>query len=103
MIWELGGRALHFGDQVQIMGVLNATPDSFYDGGRYCEPQVAVERGLAMVEEGAAIVDIGGESSRPPMYGGRRGGFGRRGVRPGSPGRRGASPPERCAHLGRHG
>ena len=69
MIWELGGRPLHFGDQMQIMGVLNATPDSFYDGGRYCEPQAAVERGLEMVEEGAAIVDIGGESSRPPMYG----------------------------------
>ncbi len=69
MIWELGGRTLRFGDQIQIMGVLNATPDSFYDGGRYCEPRVAVERGLAMVEEGAAIVDIGGESSRPPMYG----------------------------------
>ena len=69
MIWELGSRTLHFGDQVQIMGVLNATPDSFYDGGRYCEPGVAVEHGLEMVEEGAAIVDIGGESSRPPMYG----------------------------------
>lgn len=69
MIWELGSRPLHFGDQVQIMGVLNATPDSFYDGGRYCEPGIAVERGLEMVEEGAAIVDIGGESSRPPMYG----------------------------------
>ncbi|MCY4604131.1 MAG: dihydropteroate synthase [Gemmatimonadetes bacterium] len=69
MIWELGSRTLHFVDQVQIMGVLNATPDSFYDGGRYCEPQAAVERGLAMVEEGAAVVDIGGESSRPPMYG----------------------------------
>ena len=69
MIWALGDRPLCFTDQVQIMGVLNATPDSFYDGGRYCEPKVAVERGLAMVEEGAAIVDIGGESSRPPMYG----------------------------------
>ncbi len=69
MIWELGSRTLHFGDQVQIMGVLNATPDSFYDGGCYSEPSAAVERGLAMVEEGAAIVDIGGESSRPPMYG----------------------------------
>ena len=69
MIWELEGRTLHFGDQVQIMGVLNATPDSFYDGSRYCEPRAAVERGLEMVEEGAAIVDIGGESSRPPMYG----------------------------------
>ena len=43
--------------------------DSFYDGGRYCEPQAAVERSLEMVAEGAAIVDIGGESSRPPMYG----------------------------------
>lgn len=69
MIWDLGSRTLHFGDQVQIMGVLNATPDSFYDGGCYSEPSAAVERGLAMVEEGAAIVDIGGESSRPPMYG----------------------------------
>ena len=69
MIWELGGRPLCFNDQVQIMGVLNATPDSFYDGGRYCDPKVAVERGLEMVEEGAAIVDIGGESSRPPIYG----------------------------------
>ncbi len=69
MIWELGSRTLHFGDLVQIMGVLNATPDSFYDGGCYSEPSAAVERGLAMVEEGAAIVDIGGESSRPPMYG----------------------------------
>lgn len=69
MIWELGSRTLHFGDQVQIMGVLNATPDSFYDGGCYSEPSAAVERGLAMVEEGAAIVDVGGESSRPPMYG----------------------------------
>ena len=69
MIWELGGRPLCFNDQVQIMGVLNATPDSFYDGGRYCDPKVAVERGLEMVEEGATIVDIGGESSRPPIYG----------------------------------
>ena len=58
MIWELGSRPLHFVDQVQIMGVLNATPDSFYDGGRYCAPQAAVERGLEMVEEGAAIADV---------------------------------------------
>ncbi len=69
MIWELGSRTLHFGDQAQIMGVLNATPDSFYDGGCYSEPSAAVERGLEMVGEGAAIVDVGGESSRPPMYG----------------------------------
>ena len=69
MIWSLGGRVLDFGDRVQIMGILNATPDSFYDGGRYLEPQVAISRGLAMVAEGASIIDVGGESSRPPMYG----------------------------------
>lgn len=69
MIWDLRGRLLDFGDRVQIMGILNATPDSFYDGGRYCDPGLAVERGLQLVDEGAAIVDIGGESSRPPMYG----------------------------------
>ena len=69
MIWSLGGRVLDFGDRVQIMGILNATPDSFYDGGRFLEPQVAISRGLAMVAEGASIIDVGGESSRPPMYG----------------------------------
>jgi dihydropteroate synthase len=47
------------------MGILNCTPDSFYDGGRYADPDAAVERGLAMVDEGAAILDIGGESTRP--------------------------------------
>ena len=69
MIWSLGGRVLDFGDRVHIMGILNATPDSFYDGGRYLEPQVAISRGLAMAAEGASIIDVGGESSRPPMYG----------------------------------
>lgn len=48
-----------------VMGVLNVTPDSFSDGGRYLEPAAAVERALRMVEEGAGIVDIGGESTRP--------------------------------------
>jgi len=48
-----------------VMGVLNLTPDSFYDGGRYGTPQAAVARALAMVDEGADIIDIGGESSRP--------------------------------------
>jgi len=47
------------------MGILNVTPDSFFDGGRYLTPQAAIEGGLAMVEDGADIVDIGGESSRP--------------------------------------
>jgi dihydropteroate synthase len=49
----------------RVMGVLNVTPDSFSDGGRYVEVEAAVERGVTMVAEGAAIVDVGGESTRP--------------------------------------
>lgn len=51
--------------QPAVMGVLNVTPDSFSDGGRYIETEAAVRRALAMIDEGASIVDIGGESSRP--------------------------------------
>ena len=69
MTWLLGDRSLDFGAGMRIMGILNATPDSFFDGGRHSDPGAAVERGLQMVEEGADIVDIGGESSRPPVYG----------------------------------
>lgn len=48
-----------------VMGVLNVTPDSFSDGGRWFEPDLAVEHGLRMVAEGADVVDVGGESTRP--------------------------------------
>ncbi|HVN41624.1 MAG TPA: dihydropteroate synthase [Steroidobacteraceae bacterium] len=48
-----------------VMGVLNVTPDSFSDGGRYFDRDAAVARGLRMAEEGAAIIDVGGESTRP--------------------------------------
>jgi len=48
-----------------VMGILNVTPDSFSDGGKYLEPKKALERALEMVEEGADIIDIGGESSGP--------------------------------------
>jgi dihydropteroate synthase len=48
-----------------VMGVLNVTPDSFSDAGRYLDPDAAVEHGRRLVEEGAAIVDVGGESTRP--------------------------------------
>jgi dihydropteroate synthase len=48
-----------------VMGVLNVTPDSFYDGGRYLSAEVAVARGREMIAEGADVVDVGGESSRP--------------------------------------
>src|ERR1700722_7111856 len=49
----------------QLMGILNVTPDSFSDGGRHIDPSVAVARARAMVAEGAAIIDVGGESTRP--------------------------------------
>jgi dihydropteroate synthase len=52
-------------DRPLIMGVLNVTPDSFSDGGRWFEPECAVARGLALIEAGADIIDIGGESTRP--------------------------------------
>lgn len=48
-----------------VMGILNVTPDSFSDGGRFFDPELAVERGLQMVREGADILDVGGESTRP--------------------------------------
>ncbi|MBC7097612.1 dihydropteroate synthase [Candidatus Bipolaricaulota bacterium] len=51
--------------RVLIMGILNVTPDSFSDGGRFLSPDAAVERALVMEGEGADIIDIGGESSRP--------------------------------------
>jgi dihydropteroate synthase len=47
------------------MGILNVTPDSFSDGGRFLEPHAAVEHGLRMQSEGAALIDVGGESTRP--------------------------------------
>src|SRR5687767_2019180 len=52
-------------DRVVVMGVLNVTPDSFSDGGRFYDHNVAIARGLQMVEEGAAVIDVGGESTRP--------------------------------------
>lgn len=53
------------GERTRIMGVLNVTPDSFSDGGKYLDPHRAVEAARLMVSEGADIIDIGGESSRP--------------------------------------
>jgi len=53
------------GERTWYMGILNVTPDSFSDGGKFLSPEKAVERALQMIEEGADIIDIGGESSRP--------------------------------------
>jgi dihydropteroate synthase len=60
-----GGRALSLGERTLVMGILNVTPDSFADGGRYAEVGAAVEAGLALIDAGADIVDVGGESTRP--------------------------------------
>ncbi|MDF2721535.1 MAG: dihydropteroate synthase [Paenibacillus sp.] len=58
-------KQLPLGERTLLMGILNATPDSFSDGGRYDALERAVERAFQMVEEGADIIDIGGESTRP--------------------------------------
>lgn len=52
-------------DRCQVMGILNVTPDSFSDGGRYVQPRQAIAQGLRLIDEGADILDIGGESTRP--------------------------------------
>jgi len=59
------GKKLRTGKRTLIMGILNVTPDSFYDGGKYNSVESALERARTMVEEGADIIDVGGESSRP--------------------------------------
>ena len=59
------GKTLRTGKRTLIMGILNVTPDSFYDGGKYSSVESALERAREMVEEGADIIDVGGESSRP--------------------------------------
>ena len=58
-------RKMILGDLTRIMGILNVTPDSFSDGGRFDSPEKAVECGFQLVEDGADILDIGGESTRP--------------------------------------
>lgn len=65
IIWSCRGREIVCGPRTLIMGILNATPDSFSDGGKFQTLEVAVARGLQMVDEGADIIDIGGESTRP--------------------------------------
>ena len=62
-VLRMGPHAIDLGRRVGVMGILNVTPDSFFDGGRYFDPDRAVERGLAMVQEGADIIDVGGDSA----------------------------------------
>ena len=59
------GRTLALGDRTLVMGIINVTPDSFSDGGQLIDPARAVEAGLRMVDDGADLLDVGGESTRP--------------------------------------
>ena len=61
---QLGERTIRL-EQPQVMGIVNATPDSFSDGGQFADSSAAAERGADMASEGAAIIDVGGESTRP--------------------------------------
>lgn len=63
--WNIGSRTLALGKRTLIMGVLNVTPDSFSDGGRYLDCDRAVAHGLQLLKDGADIIDVGGESTRP--------------------------------------
>src|SRR6184192_1956850 len=63
--WRIAGRIVDLSHHGLIMGVLNVTPDSFSDGGKFFTIEKAVEHGLAMVADGAHIIDVGGESTRP--------------------------------------
>lgn len=63
--WRLPAREIILGPRTLVMGVVNVTPDSFSDGGRYVEVGAAVERAIQLERAGADIVDIGGESTRP--------------------------------------
>ena len=63
--WNIGSRTLELGKRTLIMGVINVTPDSFSDGGMYLDHDQAVKHGLQLLNEGADIIDVGGESTRP--------------------------------------
>ena len=63
--WKLRNKTISLGGSPLIMGILNATPDSFSDGGRFNTAKKATNHALKMIDDGADIIDIGGESTRP--------------------------------------
>lgn len=64
-MWRVGDRAFDCSERTLVMGILNVTPDSFSDGGRFSTRGDAVEHGARMVTDGADVIDVGGESTRP--------------------------------------
>jgi dihydropteroate synthase len=65
MIWKIRGREIDLSSRGLILGIVNATPDSFSDGGVFLNPAAACDHGLNLLAEGASILDVGGESTRP--------------------------------------
>ncbi len=65
MQWKCGEKTFDLSRRIMVMGILNVTPDSFSDGGQHYQRDVAVQHAMQMVEDGADIIDIGGESTRP--------------------------------------
>jgi dihydropteroate synthase len=70
--WNLGGRLLELGKRTLVMGIVNVTPDSFSDGGQHRTPDKALAHALKLLDGGADIVDVGGESTRPGANVGRK-------------------------------
>ena len=64
-LWRCGPFTLRCAERTHVMGILNVTPDSFSDGGRHFDPEAAVASGVRMVADGADVLDVGGESTRP--------------------------------------
>lgn len=62
---KIGNREFEFGKKVYVMGILNVTPDSFSDGGQFFQAEQAVRQAQQMIADGADLIDIGGESTRP--------------------------------------
>ena len=65
LAWQFGSHSLELGSFPLLMGIVNVTPDSFSDGGRFLAQEAAVEHALQLAEDGADILDVGGESTRP--------------------------------------
>src|SRR5438309_2338036 len=65
MNWQLADRTLDLSNRALVLGIINVTPDSFSDGGQHSSAEAAIAHGLKLIEQGADILDIGGESTRP--------------------------------------
>src|SRR5690348_2309935 len=63
--WQLRSRTIEFPRRPLLMGIINVTPDSFSDGGKFLGQREAIDQGLQLVDDGADLLDIGGESTRP--------------------------------------